>query len=137
MTAQTRVGLVGCGAKKLDHAAPARELYTGALFHKAATYAEATCDRWYVLSAEHGLVDPDRVLAPYDTILPARSPEWDELVRAQLADALADVARVLLVALAGERYRTVLHPCQWPYEIPMRGLGIGQQLAWLTERSAA
>lgn len=133
----TRIGLVGCGAKKLDRAAPARDLYTGALFRKAAAHAEVTCDRWFILSAKHGLVRPDDVIEPYDVVLSAHSPEWDELVRAQLAAELAGAPRVLLVALAGERYRTALHPCQWPYEIPMRGLGIGQQLAWLTERNAA
>ena len=137
MSGLTRVGLVGCGAKKLDHAAPARDLYTGSLFRKAAAHAEATCDRWYVLSAKHGLIHPDDVIEPYDAVLGGSSPDWDERVRAQLATELADVPRVLLVALAGKRYRGILHPCQWPYEIPMRGLGIGQQLGWLTERIAA
>jgi hypothetical protein len=25
---------------------------------------------------------------------------------------------------------------QWPHEMPMKGLGIGQQLGWLTEQLA-
>jgi hypothetical protein len=37
-----------------------------------------------------------------------------------------------LVALAGEQYRTALRDVPWPVEIPMKGLGIGRQLGWLT-----
>ncbi|MGC5225182.1 DUF6884 domain-containing protein [Micromonospora sp. DT81.3] len=140
---QTRVGLVGCGSAKLSRPSPAGSLYTSALFRKSRAYVEATCDRWYVLSAKYGLVHPDTILEPYDVKLgrviprePERSAQpihqWADMVRAQLATELADVPRVTLIAVAGEQYRTILHPCQWPYSVPMQGLGIGEQLAWLT-----
>lgn len=138
MSAQYRVGLVGCASSKLQRPAPARELYTSQLFRKASAYAELTCDRWYILSAKHGLVRPDDALEPYDIKLGTNAPDsppihqWADGVRKQLAAELADVPRVVLVALAGEQYRTVLRPCQWPFEIPMKGLGIGQQLGYLT-----
>lgn len=147
---RTTVGLVGCSSAKLSRPAPARELYTSALFRKAAAYAERECDRWYVLSAKHGLVAPDTILEPYDVKLGRRHREaakdagpiwdWAARVQGQLAEELADVPKVSLVALAGEQYRTVLHPCQWPFSIPMKGLGIGEQLAWLAnelERAAS
>jgi hypothetical protein len=133
-----RIGLVGCGSAKLGRPAPARDLYTSQLFRKASAYAAATCDRWYVLSAKHGLVRPDQILEPYDVKLGANLPSsppihaWAAMVREQLAVELADVAGAVLVALAGEQYRTVLRPCAWPFEIPMQGLGIGQQLGFLT-----
>jgi cytoplasmic iron level regulating protein YaaA (DUF328/UPF0246 family) len=141
MTTQTRIGLVGCGSTKLPEPAPARSLYTGGLFRKAAAYAEATCDRWYVLSAKHGLVHPETVIAPYDVKL-GRShfdPEKDApptwTWRARVLDALkvelADVPNPHLVVLAGETYRVILHWSEWTSEVPMKGLGIGQQLAWL------
>ncbi|WP_264353849.1 hypothetical protein [Pseudarthrobacter sp. MM222] len=38
------------------------------------------------------------------------------------------------IALAGEQYRIAVHNSRWPDEIPMKGLGIGQQVGWLTER---
>lgn len=149
MHKQTRIGLVACASQKLKRPAPARHLYNSTLFRKASAYAAAQCDQWYILSAKHGLVHPDTVLEPYDAKLATptslATQYWADRVRAQLAQELADVPRVLLVALAGERYRTVLHPCQWPYRIPMKGLGIGEQLSFLTreldpqadERSAA
>jgi hypothetical protein len=64
-----RVGLVGCVKSKQSQAAPARELYVSPLFRGRRAWVERTCDRWFILSAKHGLVEPDRVLAPYDEIL--------------------------------------------------------------------
>ena len=37
-----------------------------ALFRGWRECVEQTCDAWYVLSAKHGLVEPDRILEPYD-----------------------------------------------------------------------
>lgn len=135
-TAPRLIGLVGCASTKFSRPAPARDLYTSQLFRKAAAYAELTCDRWFILSAKHGLLSPDQVIEPYDMKLgtPTSPPihEWADRVRGQLAAELADTPRAVLVTLAGVQYQTVLRPCQWPFQIPMKGLGIGQQLRWLT-----
>lgn len=134
------VGLVGCASQKLHRPAPARELYVSQLFKKASAYAELTCDRWYVLSAKHGLLHPNRAIEPYDIKLGTNHPTtppihaWADRVRDQLAVELADVPGVCLVTLAGQQYQTVLRPCQWPFQIPMKGLGIGQQLRYLTSK---
>ncbi|MGX5718047.1 DUF6884 domain-containing protein [Arthrobacter sp. MAHUQ-56] len=136
--ALNRIGLVACASTKLSHPAQARDLYTSQLFRKAAKYAELTCHRWFILSAKHGLLDPAQPVEPYDERL-ASGPQaevWAERVRAQLAAELADTRRAVLVTLAGARYQTVLRPCQWPFQIPMKGLGIGQQLQWLTAQLA-
>lgn len=73
--------VVPCGAGKLDHPAPARDLYTGTHFRH--TLAKATqCahldtaaglgpTRVLILSALHGLVTPEQVLAPYDMTITA------------------------------------------------------------------
>lgn len=70
--------LVGCVKKKLDRPAPARDLYVSDLFEKQHSYAERTGVPWFVLSAEHGLVTPDQVLAPYDLQLSAHRPRTGE-----------------------------------------------------------
>ncbi|WP_200952103.1 DUF6884 domain-containing protein [Arthrobacter sp. Soil736] len=136
------IGLVGCASQKLTRPAPARELYVSQLFRKASAYAELTCDRWYVLSAKHGVVHPDEILEPYDMRLgtnhrttPPIHP-WAARVRDQMAVEFAGIENVKLIALAGEQYRTVLLNSQWPSEVPMHGLGIGQQLGWLTAQLA-
>jgi hypothetical protein len=78
------LGLVGCSQRKLRHTAPARELYTSPLFRLASRYCDATYDRWLVLSARHGLIDPEQILAPYDANLNrldrAGRDEWARLV---------------------------------------------------------
>ena len=138
MSSTITIGLVGCASQKLRRPAPARDLYVSQLFRKASAYAELTCDRWYVLSAKHGLVHPDTIIEPYDMRLGTNdrtSPPihtWAAGVRAQLDTELAGLGDVTLVALAGEQYRTVLLGSRWPSVVPMKGLGIGQQLGWLT-----
>jgi hypothetical protein len=137
------VGLVGCASQKLRRAAPARELYVSQLFKKASAYAELTCDRWYVLSAKHGLVHPDEVIEPYDMRLGTShrtTPpihQWAARVKKQLAAEFAGLKNVRLIVLAGEQYRYAVHNAPWPSEVPMKGLGIGQQLGWLTVQLTA
>lgn len=133
------VGLVACASQKLQRPVPARELYVSQLFKKAAAYAGLACDRWYILSAKHGLVHSDTVLEPYDQRLSgsrtsSANQEWEDKVRKQLREELDGIQNVRLIALAGEQYRTVLRDIPWPYEVPLQGLGIGQQLGWLTAR---
>jgi hypothetical protein len=68
-----RIGLVGCGRAKRPGRHPARALYVGTLFRKALAYSEGMYDRTYILSALHGLVEPDRVLDWYDLADPGPS----------------------------------------------------------------
>lgn len=131
------VALVACGKRKLDRPAPARALYTSPLFRRASAYADAHADRWYVLSAFHGLIAPDTELHPYDRSLAAASVRerdaWAERVAYDLRRACHGyVVRVVL--LAGAVYRDPLaHRLrQWcAVETPLAGLPIGAQLAWL------
>lgn len=134
------VGLVACSSQKLQRPAPARELYVSALFTKASAYVEQSCDSWYVLSAKHGLVQT--ILEPYDMRLDNRrvSPSiqsWAGTVRKQITDELDGMGDVTLIALAGKQYRSALLGSLWSVEVPMEGLGIGQQLTWLNGKLAA
>jgi hypothetical protein len=65
------IGLVACSRLKADRPLPARELYVSPLFRAARAYAERRygSECWLILSAKHGLVDPETVLAPYDVTL--------------------------------------------------------------------
>lgn len=131
--------LVACVAGKLDRPAPARELYTSPWFQKARAYVEARGADWRILSALHGLVHPGQVLAPYEHTMADNLSrlEWASRVIAQLEH---EAPLRPLVMLAGKAYR---HPLRWlsatrTVTVPMEGLGIGQQLAWLgAHREAA
>jgi hypothetical protein len=125
--------LVACCGKKLPYAAPAKELYQSELFRKSRAYAEQNGDSWLILSALHGVVHPDATIAPYDVTLNEMSrqarADWSVKVAGQLEPHRSSE----MVVLAGKNY------CGWVehYERvtrPMEGLGIGQQLAFLTER---
>jgi hypothetical protein len=52
------VVLVGCVKTKGTKASPARDPYLLPLFEWRRRYAESSGRPWYILSAEHGLLDP-------------------------------------------------------------------------------
>ncbi|MET3142517.1 UNVERIFIED_ORG: hypothetical protein ABIB13_002234 [Arthrobacter sp. UYEF2] len=60
-----------------------------------------------------------------------------DLVRKQLSAELAGIANAHILALCGAQYRRAIDQGPWEYEAPIKGLGIGQQLGWLTGRLAA
>ena len=84
------VGLVSCVSAKRDDPAPPRDLYTSAYFQKMRTYAEEHHDDWWILSAKHGLLDPDGpAIDPYDETL--RNATIDE--KRAWAASVAETAR--------------------------------------------
>lgn len=136
------VYLVSCVAKKAVASVPARDLYR-TWFKKARAWVEARLapgDRWLILSAKHGLLSPDAVTAPYDVTLPGGWPAnrvtWADGVARQVAAELMPGERV--VALAGRRYcepmLSFVRQARPDVELlrPMEGLGIGEQLGFLT-----
>ena len=134
-----RIALVSCVKQKRSSAAPARDLYVSDLFRGLRRYAEARAGAWYILSAEHGLLHPDQVVAPYErTLNTMRKPErlvWASRVQRQLLEVLPASAEVIL--LAGARYRENLEPflrsMGYEVSVPLAGLALGKQLQYLKE----
>jgi Family of unknown function (DUF6884) len=135
-----RVILLGCVGQKLDRPAPAKDLYTSPLWRKRRAYAEASGCPWAILSAAHGLVMPDEELRPYDVTLNTFRLREREAWAGRVAMGLRHhfgplVAGDVFEVHAGEKYldglwweiRRVLHA---ELEAPLRGLKIGEQLAW-------
>ena len=119
----------------------ARDLYSSDWFVKAQSFVEAQDGSWLILSAKYGLLDPDTVIGPYNVTLNSMDASerraWGQKVVAQLRQHCRAGDQV--VVLAGERYREHLVAAlkEWGcrVEIPLRGLGIGQQLAWLKRQT--
>ena len=138
--AMTDVYLVSCVGKKQPRAVAARELYLSDWFRKARAYVEATGAPWFILSAEHGLLDPSTVISPYDRTLNAMSVAdrraWAATVLDQLKEVLHETDDVVI--FAGQRYRKFLldglRPMCRRVDVPLAGLGIGQQLQWFTQQ---
>ena len=135
------VCLVAGTRTKQDAPTRAEALYDSALFRKSRRYARARFDRWHILSARYGLVDPDRTIEPYDVTLeglaePARRA-WSLLVLHALLARTEPGASITI--LAGDDYREFLEPeleeRGYTVHVPLEGLRIGEQLNWLEERT--
>jgi cytoplasmic iron level regulating protein YaaA (DUF328/UPF0246 family) len=122
----TRVALVSCVKTKRKSAVAAKDLYISQLFMGMRRYAEQNADDWYILSAEHGVLRPDQVIAPYERTLntmPKRNRvAWAEQVQHQLLELLP--AGAVVVVLAGKRYRegivysskAMVSPWKYPWQ---------------------
>lgn len=144
MGAPGRIGLVGCVKRKLSEAAPARDLYVSPPFLGRRRFVERTCDRWYILSALHGLVDPDQSLEPYDRTLKDASVDkrrvWSAQVVDQLARAVGDFAGLTFEIHAGAEYlefdlRQALERAGAQVDVPAKGLRMGEQLALYSDQA--
>ncbi|WP_032380931.1 DUF6884 domain-containing protein [Rhodococcoides fascians] len=105
---------IPCGAAKLDSAAPARELYASSNFALTLRAAEAeaaaterdlgTPARVVILSALHGLIELDEVVAPYDV----KMADAEHIAPAAVARQLDALAPAVLVSMLPGAYRAVL-----------------------------
>jgi hypothetical protein len=122
--------LVSCVSEKLSCAAPARDLYRSQWF----AFARAAVERewWAILSAKHGLLWPDAVVEPYDESLATRSSAERKLWAGSVLARIPSARRYVL--WAGSTYAEFLAEPLLA-DVPMRGLGIGQQLAYLKARA--
>ncbi len=130
--------LVSCVKTKRPEAAAARDLYISPLFRKEREYAERRGVPWYILSAEHGLVDPEQWLAPYERYLPDESleyrREWGVRVASDLERVEGPLERTVIQIHANAIYvsavRLNLHSRGAIITDPLRGLGLGKRLQW-------
>jgi hypothetical protein len=121
------VCLVSCVGAKGATTTEARDLYQSNWFIKARAYVEGFGSNWFILSAKHGLVRPDDLIARYNqtlnTIGIAERRSWARLVERQMDNQMPDAERIVVLDYLRRRAGTV--------QVPMEGLGIGRQLQWL------
>jgi hypothetical protein len=127
--------LISCVSKKLDHEAKAKDLYISTLFKYSLAYArKLNPDYIYILSAKHGLVDLNEYIEPYNETLNEKKvhevKEWSKKVVNQMNEK-HDLDKDKFIFLAGSKYRKYILPYLKNYDIPLEGLGIGKQLAFL------
>jgi hypothetical protein len=135
---QRRVALISCGKNKLEHAAPARQLYTGTQFRLALQVASCLFGEVLVLSAKYGLVGLEDVLEPYELSMRDVAPEerepWGRNVVAAL-QARYPGELLELHAFASAPYVEPLRaalPFGWELVDPMQGLEQGYRLGYLS-----
>lgn len=129
--------LVSCVSKKSDIPQQSKNLYKSDWFIKARKWAEKNGDRWYILSAKYGLLDPEKIIEPYNMTLSTMSSdarrEWGVVVTEQIKNRIKFPSKIIL--LAGQKYREHIDLHNYIADIPMKGLGIGQQLQWLNNQN--
>lgn len=134
--------LIGCVSRKESTARAAKDLYRGALFARRRQHAEATGQPWLIFSALHGIVDPDQVIEPYDLRITDLGRSEREVLADRVGQALAQrfgaLSGMTFEVHAGEEYVQVIKAALAPFGAllarPLRGLGIGEQLAWYGQR---
>ena len=134
--------LVSCVSKKKRGEHPAKDIYDAPWFKKARACVELhlqQTDKWFILSAKYGLLDPDRYINSYDMTLKNMPRHAREEWAAGVLQALQPIIRKQgrVVILAGECYREFLlegitKMCAQVL-VPMQGMAIGKQLRWLGE----
>lgn len=146
--------IAGCGKAKADTSSgpvPARQLYVGGLaaprIAHVASRAEALGVPWRILSARHGLMAPDALVASYNVTFASMRATERRAFAKRLARELAwmrwthqaNFARVELHAgaLYGEVLALALDLAgiRAAIERPLAGKGLGEQRAFYLTRA--
>lgn len=101
--------LVSCSSIKRSTPMEARMLYCSKVFELTRDWVELNGWPWYVLSAKHFLLNPSKVVAPYDNVVHnavAYKYWWSKQVYEQLIPKLN--TNDVIVFYAGIRYRKLL-----------------------------
>jgi hypothetical protein len=140
--------IVPCGQKKLwdrdSNAGPtaAKNVYTGSPFRVNREYAEHFAEKWVVLSAKYGFVEPDfQIPGPYNITFKRKSsgPITTAMLREQIRKLMLDRFSKV-VGLGGKDYRQAINDAfegmSVKPEFPFAGLQIGKMMQ-ATKRAVA
>ena len=102
--------VIPCGGAKLDQPAPARDLYIGSMFRDqlATALTMTTPEQIRILSAKHGLIALDEIVAPYDLKMGQKASVTSETLAAQLDAMLPRNETYIIDALLPKAYAAAL-----------------------------
>ena len=143
-----QVIFISCVSKKEKGPLSAEDLYVSPWFKKALKYAKhlrkesKVSTEIFILSAKYGLLSLDERIVFYEQTLnkmnAAEKKEWAKKVISQLAQKKYSVCNTQFTFLAGKNYRkgilSLLCLEEGQVAIPMKGLPIGKQLQFLTNK---
>jgi len=107
-----KIYLISCSAKKQKFKTKAKFLYDSPLFKKMYQYALTQSKTIYIISAKHGLVDPEDYLEPYNLKLSHAGAEYAKIWGKKVVLQLITRNRYkgTVVVLAGNYYVKHLKP---------------------------
>jgi hypothetical protein len=134
--------LLSCTKSKLDHKAPAQELYSPSpTFQKTLAYGKSLKpDAMYILSAKHYLVPLNKELSPYDQTLKEMPKEekevWGEEVIKQMKAKNINPEKTKFISLTGVEYMKPLlkYIPESNIETPLAGKRMGERMQWLNSQ---
>jgi uncharacterized HhH-GPD family protein len=108
------------------------------LFERRRRYAESSGQPWYILSAEHGLLDAGSIIEPYDVYLADQTADyrqaWGEWVAAKLTRVRGSIDGLVIEVHADAAYVDAMEePLRRHGAVlltPLAGLRRGEQLSW-------
>ena len=141
----TKLTLIPCTGGKNEGTHKAKDLYKGDNFAKHRKYAESSGNPWAIVSAEHHILDPDEMVANYDTPMPKRKADqerWGQQLKPKLLNHLKRLGvnaehGVEIETLAGNDYNNPMRQAFLGHEqvkgitAPMQGLGQGLKKTWM------
>lgn len=136
----SKIVLLSCTKSKLDHPAPAQELYSASpMFRKTLEYGKSLKpDKMFILSAKHHLVPLTKELAPYDKTLKEMSKDekekWAEEVVKQMKANNINLQKDEFIFLTGDEYMRPLLKYIPNAVSPMSGKRMGERLQWLNSQ---
>ena len=130
--------LISCVKQKQAGKCKAEDMYISPFFKKNLAYAKSlNPDKIFILSAKYGLLPLTKEIDTYDLTLnnfkTKELKEWSEITLSQLRQQ-GDLDIDKFIFLTGDRYRKYLLPTIKNYDIPLKGLRIGKQLQFLTNK---
>lgn len=123
---------IGCVKLKQNKSCTAEEMYISTLFKYSLGYAKKIKPRKiFILSAKHGVLELNDVIAPYNETLNTKTKKekqlWAYKCYCQLKEKQIDFDEPV-VWLCGENYRKYLMQKFKNNNVPINGLGLGNQL---------
>lgn len=125
--------LITCGSKKRSTPCAAADLYTGIYFGKMVRFARtiAPDSRIYIVSAKHGLLRMNQIIAPYNLRMGKPGSITADIIKRQ-AEALGLRPDERVIFVGGSDYLPVLAPTFTNIERPLVGKGtIGKQTHYM------
>jgi len=133
----TRIALISCTSLKKDYDCQAKELYSESqTFRLEYELANMLAEEIYILSAKHGLVAHNTVLAHYDYTLMHKSKDikiqWSNKVLTQMREIFSLEEDEFIILAGNDYYEYLLHSLK-KYWLPLKGKRQGERKPMLRQ----
>ena len=132
------IAFISCVKEKRIGKHRTKDLYISDFFKKSFKYCFSKYDKVFVLSAKYGLLDLGDEIENYEMTLNNFSKDekikWSDMVYRQMKSKIGDKDN--LYFYVGNNYREYLLPLLTnECYVPLKGMGIGQQLKFFKENT--